>query len=82
MDTNDKSEFRKSNLDIPEMMRKLDKLFDDEDKLKAEAFQHQEALRKLQIMYEQKREEIDLMQSMIMHMSNKKQRQSEWDKKY
>ena len=80
----DEFQFRKHNnsVDIPEMMRRLDKLFDDEEKIIAEAKKHQEAFRKLQIMYEQKREEIDLMQNMIMHMSNKKRRQSEWDKKF
>lgn len=71
----------KSNIDIPEMMRRLDKLYDDEEKLLGEARQHQEAIRKLNILYNQKREEIDLMQNMIMHMSNKKRRQQEWDRK-
>jgi hypothetical protein len=63
------------------MMRRLDKLYDDEEKLLGEARQHQEAIRKLNILYNQKREEIDLMQNMIMHMSNKKRRQQEWDRK-
>ena len=83
-DNNDKFQSGQSNnsVDIPEMMRRLDKLFDDEEKIIAEAKKHQEAFRKLQIMYEQKREEIDLMQNMIMHLSNKKRRQSEWDKRY
>lgn len=81
---NNKFNSDKSNIsvDIPEMMRRLDKLFDEKDNIIGEAKKHQEAFRKLQIMYEQKQEEIDLMETMIMHMSNKKRRQSEWNKKY
>ena len=83
---NESNEFQsgKSNvgIDVPEMLRRLDKLFDDEERIIAEAKKHQEAFRKLQIMYEQKREEIELMQNMIMHMSNKKRRQSEFENRY
>lgn len=84
MDNNANNQFNgnKSNVDVPDMLRKLDQLFDDEEKLKIEAAKHQEALRKLTILYHQKREEIDLMQNMIMHLSNKKRRQSEYENKY
>jgi len=64
------------------MLKKLDALYDDEEKLKIEGAKHQEALRKLEILYHQKREEIELMQNMIMHLSNKKRRQSEFERKF
>ncbi len=82
-DTNNQfqSGTKPNGVDIPEMLRRLDKLYDEEEQIKAEAIKHQEAFRKLQILYEQKREEIDLMQNMIMHMSNKKRRQSEFEGK-
>jgi len=72
----------KSNIDVPDMLKKLDALYDDEEKLKIEGAKHQEALRKLEILYHQKREEIELMQNMIMHLSNKKRRQSEFERKF
>lgn len=60
----------KSNLTIPEMLAKLDKLYERKEVIEKEvALLYKE--------YAQLSDDIDLAQNIIMHQSNKKARKSE-----
>ena len=52
---------------IPEMLAKLNELYDKEEKLIAE-------VKKLYIQYQQLQEDKEMMQNIIMHQSNKQSR--------
>ena len=56
-----------SKLSIPEMLIKLNELFDKEEKLIVE-------VRKLYIQYEQLQEDKEMLQNFIMHQSNRNSR--------
>ncbi len=56
-----------NSLSIPEMLTKLNELFDREEKLIAE-------VKRLYIMYDQLQEDKEMLQDLIMHQSNKQSR--------
>ncbi len=56
-----------NRLSIPEMLIKLNELYDKEEKVIAES-------KKLYIQYEQLQEDKEMLQNFIMHQSNKKSR--------
>jgi len=60
-------ESSKHNIGVPELLQKLDELYDKEEKLIKE-------IRKLSKIYEQLQEDKELLQMMIMHQSNKASR--------
>jgi hypothetical protein len=59
------------DLTIPELLGKLDELYEKEEKLAAE-------IQKLMIQYNQIKDDISLMQNFIMHKSNKTNRKRQW----
>lgn len=54
-------------MSIPELIQKLDEMYNKEEKLKR-------AILTLQLEYNQLQEDKELLQQMIMHQSNKKTR--------
>ena len=54
-------------LSIPEMLTKLNELYDKEEKLVTE-------VKKLYVQYQQLQEDKEIMQNIIMHQSNKESR--------
>ena len=61
----------KLNQSIPDMLKKLDELYEKEEALKLE-------ISKLIAMYNQLQEDKELMQTIIMHQSNKHHRAKPW----
>lgn len=68
------SERRNTGLTIPEMLARLNDLYDKEERLLAD-------IRKLYIQYQQLQEDKELLQSVIMHQSNKQNRMRRFMKK-
>jgi hypothetical protein len=58
---------RKREIDIPMMLAKLNSLFDKEENLKKQ-------MSALIIEYEQLKDDIEMLQTMIMYSSNKRAR--------
>ena len=58
----------KLKLTIPEMLQKLDELYDKEDKLIKE-------INKLGILYQQMQDDKEFLQTMIMYQSNRLKRE-------
>ena len=55
---------------VPELLQKLDSLYDKEERLQKE-------MRKMTLVYQQLQEEKELLQQLIMHQSNKERRMRE-----
>ena len=64
----------KENKKILDLLKKLDGMYEKEERLKKEMIT-------LQVEYKQLQEDKDLLQSIIMHQSNKSARMEEWLKK-
>ena len=62
-----------SNLDVPELMKKLNELYDKEELLIKQG-------QKLKLEYDQLQEDKEMLQLMIMHKSNKNNRTTTWQK--
>lgn len=58
---------------IPDMLKKLDEMYQRQEDIIKEG-------KKLQLEYKQNQEDIDLLQTMIMHQSNKQNRYRQYVK--
>lgn len=62
-----------SDVKIEELMKKLNDMYNREESIKLE-------VKRLKVEYEQLQEDKELLQNMIMHQSNKRNRMFEWIK--
>lgn len=72
-DNNAKFNTGQSNLDVPELLKKLNELYDKEEQLIIQ-------WRKITLEFSQLQEDKEMLQLMIMHKSNKNNRVTSWQK--
>jgi len=65
------NEYQYQQLGVPELLQKLDMLYDKEEKLK-------QAIMRLTLELQQLQDDKELLQNFIMHKSNKQSRVRKW----